>query len=78
MRHNLHRSRDTSCPTCVGGCNTVVMNSKAPSNIQNLFKDVSSQMKNIVKTLSWQDAQKKSIVEHLVTAIEIRKCLKLV
>jgi len=58
------RSRDTSCPTCVGGCNTVVMNSKAPSNIQNLFKDVSSQMKNIVKTLSWQDAQKKSIVEH--------------
>lgn len=58
------RSRDTSCPNCVGGCNTVVMNNKAPSNIQNLFKDVNSQMKHILKTLTWQDAQKKSIVEH--------------
>ena len=65
------RSRDTSCPTCVGGCNTVEMNGKAPSNIQNLFKDVSSQMKFIVKTLDWQDAQKKSIVEHkVITTIE--------
>jgi len=60
------RARDTSCPTCVGGCNTVEMNSKAPTNIQNLFKDVSSQMKAIVKTLQWQDAQKKSIVEHRI------------
>ena len=65
------RSRDTSCRTCVGGCNTVEMNGKAPSNIQNLFKDVSSQMKFIVKTLDWQDAQKKSIVEHkVITTIE--------
>ena len=64
------RSRDT-CRTCVGGCNTVEMNGKAPSNIQNLFKDVSSQMKFIVKTLDWQDAQKKSIVEHkVIIAIE--------
>ena len=47
------------------------MNGKAPSNIQNLFKDVSSQMKFIVKTLDWQDAQKKSIVEHkVITTIE--------
>jgi len=58
------RSRDTTCPTCVGGCNTVQLNSKAPSNIQNLLKDVSSQMKAIVKILSWQESQKKSIVEH--------------
>ena len=65
------RSRDTSCRTCVGGCNTVEMNGKAPSNILNLFKDVSSQMKFIVKTLDWQDAQKKSIVEHkVITTIE--------
>ena len=65
------RLRDTSCPTCVGGCNTVEMNGKAPSNIQNLFKDVSSQMKFIVKALDWQDAQKKSIVEHkVITTIE--------
>ena len=47
------------------------MNSKAPSNIQNLFKDVSSQMKAIVKTLHWQEAQKKSIVEHRVITISL-------
>jgi len=58
------RGRDTSCPTCVGGCNTVEMNSKAPSTVQNLLKDVSAQMKFIVKTISWQDAQRKSIIEH--------------
>ena len=47
------------------------MNGNVPSNIQNLFKDVSSQMKTIVKTLGWQDAQKKSIVEHkVITTIE--------
>ena len=44
----------------------MVMNNKAPSNIQNLFKDINTQMKHILKTLSWQDAQKKSIVEHWV------------
>ena len=66
FEEKFSRSRDTSCPTCVGGCNTVEMNGKAPSNIQNLFKDVSLQMKCIVKTLGWQDNQKKSIVEHKV------------
>mgnify|MGYP003327372459 CR=1 FL=1 len=47
------------------------MNSKAPTHIQNLFKDVSPQMKAIVKTLQWQDAQKKSIVEHRVIMISL-------
>ena len=47
------------------------MNSKAPSNIQNMFKEVSSQMKFIVKTLNWQDTQKKSIIEHWVITISL-------
>jgi len=42
----------------------VELNSKAPSKVQNLFKHVSSQMKSNLKTLNWQDAQKKSILEH--------------
>ena len=67
----IARARDTSSPTCVGGCNTVEMNSKAPSNIQNMFKEVSSQMKFIVKTLNWQDTQKKSIIEHWVITISL-------
>jgi len=42
------------------------MNNKAPQNIQNLFKDVSSQLKPIFKILNWQESQKKSIVEYKV------------
>ena len=71
LNHQIARARDTSCPTCVGGCNTVEMNSKAPSNLQNLFKDVNPQMKAIAKTLQWQEAQKKSIVEHRVITISL-------
>ena len=71
LKTKIARARDTSCRTCVGGCNTVEMNSKAPSNIQNMFKEVSSQMKFIVKTLNWQDTQKKSIIEHWVITISL-------
>ena len=42
------------------------MNNKAPQNIQNLFKDVSSQLKPIFKILNWQESQKKAIVEYKV------------
>ena len=45
------------------------MNSKAPFTVQSLLKDVSAQMKFIVKTISWQDAQRKSIIEHRVILI---------
>ena len=70
LRTKIGRGRDASCPTCVGGCNTVEMNSKAPSTVQNLLKDVSAQMKFIVKTLSWQDAQRKSIIDYRVILID--------
>ena len=78
LRTKIARARNTSCPTCVGGCRTVELNGKAPSKVQNLFKHVSSQMKSNLKTLNWQDAQKKSILEHKVIlisliAIKIRK-----
>lgn len=60
------RSRDTSCPTCVGGCQTIQLNNKAPANILNLLKDLPSQMKEVIKVFSWQERQKRSIVDDRV------------
>jgi len=64
------RLSDVACASCRGVCRTVAMNNKAPANALNMVKDISGQLKNVFKTLNWQERQKKSLVEHRVMVVE--------
>ena len=46
------------------------MNNKAPTNVLNMVKDISGQLKTVFKTLNWQERQKKSLVEHRVMVVQ--------
>ena len=37
---------------------------KTPASILNFVKEASGQVKAVFKTLSWQESQKKSLLEH--------------
>jgi len=54
-----------NCPTCRGPCTrTTPLNTKAPPNILNLFKDVSGQLKQVSKALDWQEQHKRELIIH--------------
>ena len=40
------------------------LNSKAPANVLNMFKDASTQLKTLTKSLRWQEDQKQRIKKH--------------
>jgi len=46
------------------------MNNKAPSNVLDMVKDISGQLKSVFKTLNWQERQKRFLVEHRVMVVE--------
>jgi len=46
------------------------LNRKAPPKVLNLFKNASSQLKEVFKNVSWQEKQKQSILEHKKANIE--------
>ena len=46
------------------------MNPKAPSSVMNMVKDISGQLKDVFKTLRWQDGQKRELVEHRLKVVE--------
>ena len=53
------------CPTCRGTCTrTIPLTSKAPQTVLDLFRDVSSQLKSVFKTLSWQEQQMWELMVH--------------
>jgi len=58
------RLRENDCRICRGRCQVVVLNSKAPQNVLNLFKDISGQLKSVFKNLAFQESQKQSILEY--------------
>ena len=45
------------------------MNNKAPASVLNMVKDISGQLKGIFKSLSWQERQKRSLVESRVMVV---------
>jgi len=54
-----------NCPTCRGPCTrTIPLNTKAPTNVLNLFKDVSGQLKQVSKALNWQEQHKRELIMH--------------
>jgi hypothetical protein len=59
------RLRETNCRTCRGPCSQVIpLNSRAPQNVLNLFKDVSDQLKTVFKNLAFQENQKQAFLDH--------------
>ena len=57
--------RTVDCSSCRGPCSkTIALNRDAPTNIMNLFKDISDQMKSVFKPLAFQERQKQSIMDH--------------
>ena len=48
----------------------MAVNNKAPASVLNCVKDISGQIKGVFKTLSWQERQKRSLVEHRVMGVE--------
>ena len=58
------RLRENDCRICRGRCQVVALNSKAPQNVLNLFKDISGQLKSVFKNLAFQESQKQSILEY--------------
>ena len=48
----------------------MAMNPKAPSSVMNMVKDISGQLKDVFKTLRWQDGQKRELVEHRLKVVE--------
>ena len=57
--------RTVDCSSCRGPCSkTIALNRDAPTNIMNLFKDISDQMKSVFKPLAFQERQKQSIMDY--------------
>ena len=52
------------CAVCQGSCSMMSLNSKAPANVLNMFKDASTQLKTLNKSLRWQEDQKQRIKKH--------------
>merc|ERR1712112_478009 len=45
-------------------------NNKAPTSVMNMVKDIGGQLKGVFKNLSWQERQKRSMVEHKMMVVE--------
>jgi len=65
------RPQTTDCAVCQGSCSMVSLNSKAPANVLNIFKDASTQLKTLNKSLRWQEDQKQGIKKH--QELEVRR-----
>jgi len=58
------RPQTNDCAVCQGSCSMMSLNSKAPANVLNMFKDASTQLKTLTKSLRWQEDQKQRIKKH--------------
>ena len=48
----------------------MAMNNKAPTSVMNMVKDIGGQLKGVFKNLSWQERQKRSMVEHKMMVVD--------
>ena len=58
------RPQTNDCAVCQGSCSMIPLNSKAPAIVLNMFKDASTQLKTLTKSLRWQEDQKQRIKKH--------------
>jgi len=58
------RPQTNDCAVCQGSCSMMSLNSKAPAHVLNMFKDASTQLKTLTKSLRWQEDQKQRIKKH--------------
>merc|ERR1719209_2145674 len=58
------RPQTNDCAVCQGSCSMIPLNSKAPAHVLNMFKDASTQLKTLNKSLRWQEDQKQRIKKH--------------
>ena len=54
----------STCPECRGPCSRVIRLLDAPREVRVLFKDVSQQMKIIIKMVNFQDLQRRNLLHH--------------
>ena len=55
----------TTCPTCRGPCTrTIPIGSNMPTTVSAMFKDPAEQLKPSFKTISWQEAQRRELMEY--------------
>ena len=48
----------------------MAMNNKTPTSVMNMVKDIGGQLKGVFKNLSWQERQKRSMVEHKMMVVD--------
>merc|ERR1719209_2124892 len=65
------RPQTNDCAVCPGSCSMVSLNSKSPASVLNIFKDASTQLKTLNKSLRWQEDQKQGIKKH--QELEVRR-----
>ena len=54
----------STCPECRGPCSRVIRLQDAPREVKVLFKDVSQELKIVMKMVNFQDLQRKNLLNH--------------
>ena len=54
----------STCPECRGPCSRVIRLQDAPREVKVLFKDVSQELKIVIKMVNFQDLQKRNLLSH--------------
>ena len=54
----------STCPECRGPCSRVIRLLDAPREVRVLFKDVSQQLKIVMKMMSFEDLQRRNLLNH--------------
>jgi len=66
----MPRFKSRGCPDCrtstSGPCGEVKLDKNAPSDVLNLFRDVSSELKKVFKVNNFQEAQKRRLLDGLM------------
>ena len=54
----------STCPECRGPCSRVIRLQDAPREVKVLFKDVSQELKIVMKMVNFQDLQRRNLLNH--------------
>ena len=54
----------STCPECRGPCSRVIRLQDAPREVKVLFKDVSQELKIVIKMVNFQDLQRRNLLSH--------------
>ena len=54
----------STCPECRGPCSRVIRLQDAPREVKVLFKDVSQELKIVIKMVNFQDLQKRNLLSY--------------